>query len=71
MIRIIGDLAGIVGFEASGEVSAEDYRQALEALPGRATSGSAGSRASTSTFGARAMPLRVSVSQIAGSIPLG
>ena len=46
MISIISDLpAGIVGFEASGEVSAEDYRQALDPLVEQATSGGAKVRA--------------------------
>jgi hypothetical protein len=40
MIRVIDDLPqGIVGFEASDEVSADDYRQALDPLVERATAG--------------------------------
>jgi hypothetical protein len=39
VITVIEDLpAGIIGFEASGEVSAEDYRGTLDPLVERATS---------------------------------
>jgi hypothetical protein len=40
MINLISDLpAGIIGFEASGEVTADDYRQTLDPVVEQATAG--------------------------------
>jgi hypothetical protein len=46
VIDVIPDLpTGIVGFEANGEVTADDYRQILDPLVEQATSGGAKVRA--------------------------